>query len=317
MGSVRLAQEGFLAWAGRALCDDDENVYLLVLPGSARGDTPSPREVLRISADGKKRAIFDPALGSRFAGAKELKALAMALDRDGRLFVLLWARWSETQGPGEKAGQYIVSFDRDARYRSHLEVDWHQMLVHQLELFGSGELLLRGRRTHTDQPRVAILSPGGRSLQDVRGWAGMSRGLDEPAPRGRIRFDHMVRGGDGRIYAAEHDEPLGKVVVYAFDPSGDAEEVFRLRPMGREPRMLGWLSAGSRFAAAYLRADAPEGSDQTGQWMVAVYRESSAGGELETLYAPAPSEPVCYQRRGSEDVFTFLTGSKLVKMSSR
>jgi hypothetical protein len=327
LSTAAVSQGGYLAWSGPALCDEDENVYFLVVPHStprdvqdgaaAAADVLNPRDVLRVSADGKKRITFNPAVSSKFANAKELTTIAMALDRDGTLFMLIWARWG---GQGEKSGQYIVSFDKKGEYRSHLEVDWEEMLVHQFEVFGSGQFLLRGRRTHTAEPRLAILSAAGQTLQDVVGWSGPSDLLEEPSPTSTAKFDHLARGGDGRIYVTQQDARQHEDVVYAFRSSGESEEVFKLRPMPRGPQLLGWKAAGDRFAATYLereqQSEASSG-DQRGRWWIAVYSNVADVGELQTtVYGPAPGPPLCYQHKGSGDRFTFLMdGTKLVTMS--
>jgi len=327
-----LSQAGDLVWSGPPLCDEDENVYFLVIPpwtphasqgaSTAAPELLGPRDVLRISANGKERMTLSPAAISKFAGAKELTTVAMALERQGTLFMLVRARWGERGSEAERSGQYLVSFDHKGEYRSVLEVDWQEMVVDQFEVFGSGQFLLRGRRTHTSETRVAVLSAAGQTLEDVRGWAGYPSGpLEEPSPGSTPRFNHMVRGGDGRIYVAEQDALQDKAVVYAFGPSGESEELFKLRPMPRGPQLLGWKAAGDRFAAAYLEAEQqPEGSsseDQRGRWWIAVYGNLANGGELQTIYGPAPGPPLCYQHKESEDRFTFLIdGAKFVRMSS-
>ena len=330
LSTATISQGGYFAWSGPALCDESENVYFLVVPAShnSEGGPPpgravTPRDVLRVSADGKKRVSFSPAASSKFANATEITTIAVALNRDGgELFMLIWARWRDNgdQTETEKSGQYIVSFNEKGEYQSHLEVDWHEMLVEQFEVFGSGEFLLRGRRPHAAEQRLAILSASGRTLRDVEGWPGNLS--EEPSPESAPKFDYMVGGGDGRIYVTQEDVPKGGDVVYAISASGDSERVFKVRPMRKDPQLKGWKAAGHRFAAIYLDTAQQlqhSSGEQRGRWWIAVYSNVSDGAEPQaTVYGPAPGPPVCYEHKGSTDLFTFITdGAKLVTMSAR
>ena len=118
LSAAPFSRGAFFAWAGPALCDENENAYFLVLrPLPPRKSRSVPRGVLRVSADGKTRSTFDPAAASKFASAQEVTTGSIAVDRDGGLFMLVWARWADVSGQGERNGQYIVSFDRKGEYR--------------------------------------------------------------------------------------------------------------------------------------------------------------------------------------------------------
>jgi hypothetical protein len=329
VSSTRAPIGDYFAWAGPVLCDDSENAYFVVLPpfvprktqdGAAGPAVPEPRDVLRVSADGKKTLIFSPASVSKFANADELKTFTIALDPDGGLSVLLWARWGES-GPSEKSGQYIVSFDKKGEYRSHFEVDWREILVDQFEVFGSGQFLVRGRRPDRPEPRLVILSASGSDARDVIAWPGLYKNLEEPLPgSGMVKFDQIARGGDGRIYIAQLDARAGEDVVYAFRPSGDSEEVFMLRRIPKAPRLLAWKTSGDRFAAAYLRPDLrakASPGELWGDYWIAVYNNPIGAGDLEpTIYGPAPGPPICYRHEEAGERFTFLQGGSLVTMSA-
>ena len=319
LGTVAAAMspDGYFAWAGPALCDRRENVYFIVAPpwptgadGKTVGAAPAQRDVVRVSADGKKRTSFNPSANPKFANATELTTIAAALDKHGALFTLIWARWQGDRTHAEKSGQFIVSFNQDGKYKSHLELDAEQILVDQFEVFGSGDFLLRGRRS-TPDPRLAILGATGQTLQDVRRWSG--KFLEAPSQEIMPHFDHMVRGGDGRIYITQEDPGEDGEIVYAISPSGDAERLFKLPRMQKDPRLMGWRASGDRFAATYH-----QGGGRSGRWWVAVYGNAGDESEVQTtLYGPTPGPPICYEYIGSKDRFTFLKdGAKLVTMSS-
>jgi hypothetical protein len=305
-------------------------VYFLLAPfattrevedaAKAGHDLPlNPKRVLRISVDGKKRTSFDPASSPKLADATTLKTLSMALDQHGALQLLVWATWAGVGGKPEKGGQYLVAFSNKGEYRSQVEIDWQQILVYQFEIFGSGDVLLRGRRTHTAEPRIAILSGGGSDLKDVVGWAGYpSQALDDVAPPPiNPRFNYMVRGSDGRIYVAEQDAQQDRVVVYSFGPFGDTDAVLKLRPTPKDYQLVGLKAAPGTLAAIYLERDQQqEGSpgELKGRLWIDVYN-NTPGGDVQSTYGPVQAQPSCYQRIDSQDRFTFLIeGDKLVTM---
>ena len=326
LSTATFSEGGYLAWSGPVLCDGDGNVYFLLVPtGQDAKDGPPaatsvvPRDVLRVSADGKKRVSFSPVASPKFASAAELTTIALGLDRNAALFMLVWARWRDNGDQAEQSGQYMLSFDQKGEYRSSVEIDWKDMLVHQFEVFGSGEFLLRGRGTHTAEQRLVILSAGGK-LRDVEGWPGNF--LDEPSPGSAPKFDHMVRGGDGRIYVTQEDVPKGGDVVYAISASGESERVFKLPRMRKNPKLMGWKAAGRYFAATYLDAARrlrDSSGEERGRWWVSVFSDVTDGAEPEaTVYGPAPGPLLCYEHKGSRDRFIFvMDGAKLVTMSAR
>lgn len=329
--TVRLVEPGgFVAWARPTLCDPAGNAYFLVAPvatdqeieeaARSRRELPlNPREVVRISADGKKRTTFDPALGFRGSGVTDVATFAMDLDDEGSLFLLVWTTSGRAGDGGERAGQLIVSVDERGAHRSSVEIDADEILVNQFAVFGSGDFLLRGQRPGTSEERVAILPASGGSIRDVMGWSGYPSGSqhDQEDAVGRVRFDYMTRGRDGRVYFAEQDARYERVVVHALGPSGDSFEAFELWPTEPEAELLGFQAARDRFAAMY-RERAPvrgDGGHQPERWWVAVYDGVSAE-QPPPVYGPLSSAPVCFRRAGSRDELVFFVdGEQLVSMT--
>ena len=320
LSSTRAPIGDWFGWVGQAVCDENGDSYFLVArPITSGSNQVGPRAVLRMSADGTKRFSFTPAAVPELARAHDLQTVGFALnpDPDGGLFLLVWA---ETGGQGR---QYILAFDKNGEYRSHVKVDSREILAERFEAFGSGKFLLHGRWPDRPEPRLAVLSAAGGEVKDVVGWSGKYKPLEDPSPAnaGSARFDQVVRGGDGRIYLAQLDARQGEDVVYAFRPSGEGGEAFTLRPMPKAPLLLGWKAAGRRFAAAYQSAEpqpAASTNEHRGSFWIAVYDNGAVGGDLQpTVYGPAPGPPICYRHEGSGDRFTFLQNGKLVTMSAR
>jgi hypothetical protein len=133
-------------------------------------------------------------------------------------------------------------------------------------------------------------------------------------------LSQVARGGDGRIYIADLDARHGEDVVYAFRPSGEGEEIFKLRPLPEAPELLGWKAAGDRLAAAYLKPEPqPDASpnERRGSYWIAVYDTVARDGDSPPkVYGPAPGPPICYRHEVSGDRFTFLRDGKLVTMAA-
>lgn len=302
--SVSFSDETYVAWVNPARCDEDGNVFLLgVRPlrprGSASASTAPPdnppRRVLRISADGTTTTSFDPARLALFEDADEVTTGSIALDPSGTLLLLAWVPRS---GPYDGSRQYIVSFDKAGRGRARQELDPRRMAAGAFEVFGSGELLLLGRRPEPDAERVAVLSPAGR-LRDVIGLTRDANANRAAPPEPTL--DHMVRAADGRIYFVRSDE----ATVYVVEPVGYAEPAFDLAPTPGTWRLTGLNADGPRLAATYFEeTPATKAATGGGRHFVAVYDLTL--GERVAVYGPVPGLPVCYAYTGSEDRFTVL-----------
>jgi hypothetical protein len=304
-------------------CDGDGNLYAIPLPritdqgrpgvGRTGGDQPpGPRKALRISADGKERTTFDPSGCPDLAKAEEVQAVRTTLGPDGALHLLVWVTWARGgDAQTYKGGQYILSFDKKGECRSKVEIAHEKLRVRRFEVFGSGDYLLVGHPADLQQVRFAILEAGG-ALREVTGWSGFPSGLagdmeeEETIPSS----DYMVGGDDGRIYVAEQDARLAYIPVFAFEPSGVSGEAFRLRSVPKRWQLRGLQAVTGKVAAHYFEAS-PDGKG--GRWWISVV--DSSLGEVQALYGPASSKPLCYQREGSEDRFTFFSAGKLVTMA--
>jgi hypothetical protein len=326
---AHIAEDGFFAFVNTPQCDEDGNLYFLLAPhaklpeveaaASAGRDLPlTQRQVLRVGADGERK-VLDIGRVPKFATAKKVSTGGIAAGPEGSLYLLIWVTWRGEEQP-EKNGQYIASFDSKGEARSLVEIDSHEIGIQQFEVFGSGQFLVRGRwMIRPSEPRIAILSDSGK-LQDLPSWRGDPSGIPEyvSVADGAPRFDFMTRGHDGRIYVAEQDAQSDEVTVHAIGPQGDTEAVLNLQRTPRNRRLVDFRSSGSSLAAVYEQNQPDSESSSSGRperWWIAVY-ENVRGSELRAVYGPAPGPPLCYQRTGSEDRFTFLTAEKnLVTMA--
>lgn len=307
-GTVKFSQDDWFAWLNPARCDTSGNVFVVPVPEADPRDAKNPSapplypkklgDILRISADGKKRTRFSPATVPALANADEITTVAMSLGPGGTLFALVWARRGEASG-----GHYIVSFQETGQYRSHIEVDDDDMAVQRFEVFGSGEFLLRGVR-FSGSPRAAVMPASGGLLQDVVFLPAVDSEVAATPPK---LSDHLGRGGDGRIYFV----PEGEDSVHVIAPSGLSERAFRLAPVPRTWQLMDLKAAGSRLALMYF--EERPGRD-SGRVSIAIYDVHF--GERLAVYGPVSGVPVCYESSGLQDQFTLLKdGRHLVRLS--
>jgi hypothetical protein len=243
VGRVPFSDHDAFAWIHPALCDGDGNVVLVTVPEADPRDlknlpampqfTKSPGDVTVISADGKKRTVLSLSAVPELADAEQVTTMSSAVDSTGTVFALVWAARPERLGR-----QYIVSFDRTGRYRSHIDVDLDEMTVQRIGMFGSGEFLLKGVRS-SGNPRVATMPGIGGSLQDVI-TSGDDRRRDRATDVTRVS-DRLARAADGRIYFL----PEGDHSIYAISPTGASEKVFKLPPVSRKWRPFDVKAAGN------------------------------------------------------------------------
>jgi len=286
--------DGYFAWSS-ARCDAEGNAFFLQSLPERRGSDAGgagpyrPREVLRVGLDGDQTR-FEPAGELGFGDLLEARPVSMTLGNEGAIHVLLWVE------RGHDGEQYVVSFDRTGRSRSARRVPWDEIMVRQMEVFDSGDLLLRGRGPGERIDRLSVLSEDG-SLEDVLGWPSIEKRA----------LDLMTRSVDGRVYILEQDRLGGESVVYAVSASGVAAPAFRLPPTPPDRSLVGLHAAGGRLAVAYK--ESPREEHARARSWIAVYVPGAASAELEDLYGPGPGLPLCYAREGSRDLFTFFGGS--------
>ena len=211
----------------------------------------------------------------------------------------MWAARSE-----RKSNFYIVSFSKTSGdYKSRIEIP-DEIVPARLDVFGSGDFLIRGHMVDVPRPRIAILSGSG-SMREVIRTDEAQPDPDAEEQRALRMPDLAARAGDGQIYALSRESRAVAVV----DAAGEMHEVFRL-PRHSGQRMINdLLASGTRLAVTYN--EQVKGGLRT--W-IAVY--DSTSGESLALYGPLTGTPVCYQSADSQDRFTLLTnGSRLVTMA--
>ncbi len=303
-GTVSFSQAAFFAWVPPTRCDT-EGLYFVTLPvapaRAARKEPEqpapllTPSDILFVSADGKKTTLFSPRAAPPFADAEEVRTVTTALDSSGTLHSLNWVV------QGKLDHQYIVSFDKRGQYRSRLEVDHAELIVEKMDIFGSGEYLLRGVWRRPDgalAKRIVVMSANGGAYHDVSGLP-MAE-LEDPDVGPAFSSDQIVRGGDGQIYFASPADNA----IYVIDPLGASQELFGLSPVPRKRKLMGLEADGQRLVTVYHeQLDATQG-----RFFLIVY--DVVLGEQVAAYEPVSAPPVCYQYAGQRDSFTLLKDAK-------
>jgi len=274
-------------------CDSTGNVFYVPVQRREPGRITDADTVVGISSDARTSTRFRVAEGG-LSQPVATRVVATALDLNGDLYVLTRTRTDK----GNR--QDIVSYSRDGKYRSRVEIDAKEIIADNFAVFGSGEFLLAGERPRSfTSDRLAVLSAGA-PLRDL--WLPAE---SEPNPNGAAETSDVLTmgfaqtGRDGRIYLVRNK---AKTHVYAVSSSGEVDELFELSPPKGDATLSGIQVSGNRLAAIYQIVASDSGRPAR---HVAVHELPT--GELQARYGPISNLVMCYQSvDGFPDRFTLL-----------
>jgi hypothetical protein len=209
------------AFMSSSKCDADGNLYIRKFAM----DRPLLGPVVKIDADGKRVALFDPAAFSQL-GIERADAFSPA--SDGGLYQI-------AQSGGLKPRIYVLHYSSDgsAAAPALLDADFE---VYTFAAFAGGNFLVSGVRRDAqnkdDHGRnfTAVFSADGRELAQLsfddvagRGKAGRKGQLKSAAPA--LDLSEAEVGGDGYLYVMRPSSPA---LVYAIAPSGKIMETLKV-----------------------------------------------------------------------------------------
>lgn len=275
-------------------CDSTGNVFYVPVQRREPGGITYPDTVVGISSDARTSTRFKVSEIGGLSRPVATRVVTTALDLNGDLYVLT----RTTTDKGNR--QDIVSYGRDGKYRSRVEIDAREIIVDNFAVFGSGEFLLAGERPRSfTNDRLAVLSAGA-PLRDL--WLPAE---SKPNPNGAAETSDVLTmgfaqtGRDGRIYLVHNK---AKTHVYAISSSGEVDELFELSPPKGDANLSGIQISGNRLAAIYQIVASDSGRPAR---HVAVHELPT--GELQARYGPISNLVMCYQSvDGFPDRFTLL-----------
>jgi hypothetical protein len=285
-----------------AKCDADGNLFIR----KAALDRPLLAPMIKIDADGKRVASFDPSAFSQLALDR---ADAFSPAADGGLYQI-------AQRGITKPDIYVLHFasNGDASSPTHLDADFE---VYTFAAFADGNFLVSGVRRDASNKDdhgknfSAVFTADGRELaqlslqkeeakpeQDRRKTGGETRDQKNVAPDDAgPTFDlaEAAAGVDGYIYVMRRSSPA---VVYVISATGKIMHTLKI------PAPLPNLMPGTLHVSGNQLAISFANDQEIKQWILVVDAQSgrkvatySDAGDLGSTFA-------CYS--SNDGVFTFL-----------
>ena len=286
-------------------CDADGNLYIRKLAM----DRPLLGPVVKIDADGKRTALFDPAAFSKLALDR---ADAFSPAADGGMYQI-------AQSGVLKPLSYVLRFSSDGSPSSPTRID-ADFEVYTFAAFASGNFLVSGvqrdvqNRNDRGRNFTAVISADGRELVQLsfqqplqpakgskRSDAGESKEQAQKKPANdagesvpMLDLADAEVGSDGNLYVMRASSPA---LVYVIAPSGKIMPLLKVAgPAGALPGAF--HVSGNRVAILFWNEENQSGTmviadAQTGR-RIASYADATGMG---TSFA-------CYS--ANDGIFTFL-----------
>ena len=279
------------AFMSGSKCDSDGNLYI----HKYAADRPLLGPVVKIDRDGKRVAVFDPAVFSQ-----------LALDRadsfspafDGGLFQI-------AQSGILKPRIYVLrfSFDGTPSFTPRLDADFE---LYNFAAFLGGNFLVSGVRRDVqdknDRGRnfTAVFSADGRELAQVSfdgtgksGKAGATKASDNSVPP--LDLSDAEVGIDGNLYVLRRSSPA---LIYVIAPSGKIARTLKVFAPLHSGSPDAFHVSVNRLAVSFWNEDSQRqtivvADAQTGQ-KIASYADADGLGPSFACYS------------ANDGVFTFL-----------
>jgi hypothetical protein len=280
-----------------AKCDFDGNLYIRKYVT----DRPLLGPVIKIDAEGKRVALFDPASVSQLQLSR---ADAFSPASDGALYQIAAVGIAKPQ-------IYVLHFSSDGSFSSpiHIDADFQPF---QFAAFADGNLLLSGfqrdaqNRSDARRPFTAVFSADGRMLAQIsfdsstsaktpRAKAGAPPATEAEKSIPTLDLSDAESAPDGNIYVLRRSAPA---VIYAISPAGHILRTIKISPPtpGETPNTF-HISV-NRFALSFW--------DEKTNHQSLVVADLQTGRRIATYSDPGTLGPTfaCYS--ANDAAFTFL-----------
>jgi hypothetical protein len=290
--SMNVASEAGGAFMSDSKCDSEGNLYIRKFAV----DRPMLGPVVKIDPDGKRAAVFDPAVFSQLA-LDRVDAFSPALD--GGMYQI-------AQSGVVKPRIYVLHYSSDGSAASPVRLD-ADLEVYTFAAFADGNFLVSGVRRDVqnkdDQGRnfTAVFSADGRELAELafqasmKDTAGGAKSVGKEAPA-TLDLSDAEAGSDGNLYVMRNSSPA---VVYVIAPSGKIMKTFKVgTPSSENQRASGFHLSGNQLAISFW--------NEAGESQAMVVVDAQTGRKVSSYAVSAGLGPsfVCFS--ANEGVFTFL-----------
>lgn len=297
--TMNLASEMGGAFMNPSKCDADGNLYIR----KYAMDRPLLSPVVKIDAEGKRTAWFDPAA---FSQLNLDRADAFSPDPDGGLYQVAWVGILKPQ-------IYVIHFSSDGSPSSPIRLD-ADFEPYQFAPFPSGGFLVSGlqrnlgNKADLGRPFTAVFSADGRLLTQLSFElapghaetksagkpAAKAAGVDAPKPAPGLDLSDAEAGADGNIYALRRSSPA---LVSVISPAGKIVRTLKVSAPAAGVMPDGFHVSENRMAVSFWNDD---------QSRVLVVSDAQSGQEIATYSGAAGlgQSFACYS--ADDAVFTFL-----------
>ncbi|MBI3476031.1 MAG: hypothetical protein HY010_09880 [Acidobacteria bacterium] len=305
-----------------AKCDADGNLYIR----KYATDRPLLSPIVKINAEGKRTASFDPIALSQL---KLTRTDSFSPSADGGI--------DQIAGVGIVKPQiYVLHYSSDGSASSPIQLD-ADFQPYEFAAFANGNLLVSGiqrdlaDRSDPGHPVTAVFSADGRMLTPISFAAALrtaapirkTGAVGKTSPENRpvtLDLSGAEPGQDGNIYALRRSSPA---LIYGVSPAGKILRTLKINPPAPDLMPNAFHVSSNRVATSYMSEDFTtiivvtdllsgrriatysffEGASSTPTVAVS---DSRTGKIVETESVPGAMRPafVCYSP--DEEVFTFL-----------
>jgi hypothetical protein len=284
-------------------CDSDGNLYIR----KYASDRPLLGPVVKIDADGKRSAIFDPSAFSQLALDR---ADAFTPATDGGLYQI-------AQSGVVNPGIYVLHFSSDGTPASTTRLD-ADLEVYTFAAFVGGNFLISGvkrdiqNKNDHGQNVTAVLSADGRELARLsfqKPTEAKTKGaVGDPPQQNRkgtpLQIDQAVStldlsdaeaGEDGNLYVMRRSSPA---LVYVISANGRIDKTLKIGGGTSGAMPSSFHVSANRLAISFWNDQSP---NQT-----VVVADAQTGRNIATYSASSELGPqlACYS--ANEGVFTFI-----------
>jgi hypothetical protein len=295
LSTTTVASELGGAFMSGSKCDEDGNLYIR----KYATDRPLLGPVVKINAEGKRVALFDPASFSQ-AGIERADTFSPAAD--GGLYEI-------AQKGIVKPQIYVLHFSSDGSPLSSVQLDAGFELYTFAE-FPSGNLLVSGVERDLANPKdhgqnfTAVFSSDGRMLAKLS--FAEQRSQKQPTgsrPTNVARDDEAVApvldlsdaevGVDGNLYVMRAASPA---LVYVISPGGKILRRLKIAAPTSTSRASAFHVSGNQIAVAF--------SNDESQMLVVTDAQRGRNISTYSFSGDASASFACYS--ANEAVFTFV-----------
>ena len=285
-----------------AKCDDDGNLYIRKLAI----DRPLLGPVVKINADGKRTAIFDPAV---FSQLHLDRADAFSAASDGGLYQV-------AQKGIVKPVLYVLHFFSDGTASTSVRLD-ADLEVYNFAAFANGSFLVSGLQRDVTNSKdsgkkfTAAFLDSGQMIANVsfkpppgtekHAAPKAATNVNKPAaaekPEPVLDLTDAEVGGDGNLYVMRRSSP---VLIYVVSPSGMILRTLKIATPAHVEFPSGFHLSANRLAVSFAN---DENQSQT-----LVVADAQLGRKIAAYSFTDPTGTVpsfaCYS--ANEGAFTFL-----------